>query len=81
MMELQTFIRRMNKLGYKLQLNFNFPWIYLQSINGEIVKEHQFSEHGWTIAISPFNSEKVNFINLKNTLKLIRKYGKEKRIT
>lgn len=77
MLVIQTFVRRMNKLGYKLQLVFNFPWIYLESINGKGVFEKQFSEHGWTIALYPLQKEGVNFINLSQTIKLIRKYGKE----
>lgn len=81
MEKLVTFLRRMNKLGYKLKLEFNFPWIYLSSINGKEIYEKQFSEHCWTICLYPMNKKEINFINLSETIKLIRKYGKDKRIT
>lgn len=78
MLEIQTFIRRMMKLGYKVELWFNYPWIYIEKINGNIVTEKNFSDHGWTLCLYPtMINSKVNFINLSQTIKLIRKYGKE----
>lgn len=70
------FMGRMQKRGINLELSSNYPWIYLDKVNGVKVREKQHSEHGWTLAfISIKKEDRINFVNLKETLKLIKNYA------
>ncbi len=42
------FIRRLAKLGIRIELKGNFPWVYLGSVNDILVTERYQSEHGFT---------------------------------
>lgn len=76
MNELNVFIDRMNRIGIQVELGANYPWIYLEKINGKRVIEKQHSEHGWTIALLSIKKEdRIKFVNLKETLKLIKNYA------
>jgi hypothetical protein len=70
--QLDNFIRRLKKLGIELKIGGNFPWCYLDSINGQRVKEKNASEHGFTIGYLGKNG--FDFVYLHETIKLIRKY-------
>lgn len=77
--KLDTFIRRMKKLGIELQLIGNIPWIYIDSINGVRVQEEDYfyGNHGYTIGFHPIrNDQKFEFIDIARTFQLIRKYIK-----
>jgi len=45
---LKTFCRRLEKIGIKVELFGNYPWIYLGSVNGKRVTERYMAEHGFT---------------------------------
>lgn len=79
MNELEIFIRRLNRIGIKIELIGNVPWIYLHKVNGNVVKREDFynANHGYCVAWYPVRSgEKVhlNWHDIKKTFKLIRKY-------
>lgn len=79
MNELTVLKNRLEKIGIEIKLTGNIPWIYLESVNGNIVKEEDFnSNHGYTIAWYPVrNDEKIRLdSDIKRTFKIIRKYGK-----
>ncbi len=68
----------MRKIGIDLQLVGNFPWIYLDSVNGNKIKREDFvnANHGfnigWTgvrIGTEPHLIEDLDLI-----FKMIRKY-------
>ncbi len=74
---LKTFINRMNRLGIDVKLAGNFPWIYLDKINGKRVTETFEGNHGFTIAFLPIrDNQQMKFTNISEIFKLIRKYIK-----
>jgi hypothetical protein len=74
---LETFITRMKRLNINIELVVNYPWVYLNKINGKYVTEKFRSEHGFTIAFLPIKKEgKMEFTNISEIFSLIRKYGK-----
>lgn len=75
MKKLEIFIIRMKKLNINIELLGNYPWIYINTINGKRVKETFEAEHGFTIAFSPIRKDqKLEFTNISEIFKLIRKY-------
>lgn len=69
------FINRLNKLGIVIEIFSNYPWVYVHKINGKPVSEKYHSEHGFTIAFRPVrNGEDIEFTDIKEIFKLIRKY-------
>lgn len=76
--KIRVFGDRMKKLGIDIKLAGNFPWIYIDTINGKRVKEKFHAEHGFTIAFLPIREEqKLEFTDIGEIFKLIRKYVKE----
>ena len=77
--DLDSLVRRMKKLGIKLEMGGNFPWIYLEKINSKKVTEKFQGNHGFTVAWMPikFDDPKVKLSNITEIFKLIRKYCKE----
>ena len=72
---LDIFIRRMNKLNINLELVSNYPWVYINKINGKHVSEKFQSEYGFTICYLPIkNDQQIKFTDLSEIFKLIRKY-------
>ncbi len=69
--KLTTFIRRLKKIGIEVELFGNYPWIYLDSVNGNKITEKLYSEHGFTVA---FMNAGIQFTDLTEIFKLIRKY-------
>lgn len=77
MNEVEVFINRMRKIGIELKLVVNVPWIYLVSVNGNLVKEEDYTaNHGYTIAWYPvrMGSELHLDSDLNRTFDIIRKY-------
>lgn len=79
--QLKTLIRRLKRLGIQVELVGNFPWIYLDSVNGTRVKERHLSNHGFTVAFLPSNpSRGVKLADRRKTFQVVREYlGKVKR--
>lgn len=65
-------MKRMNSIGIKLECSSNYPWIYLDSVNGMRVTEKRFSEHKFTLGIE--TDGKMFHENLKDVFVLLRKY-------
>lgn len=79
MNEITVFINRLEKIGIKLQLSGNIPWIYLESVNGNRVKREDWvnANHGYCIAWSGVRlgeQPHLNWHDIKTTFKIIRKY-------
>jgi hypothetical protein len=75
--KLDVFIRRMNKLKIDVQLVGNYPWIYIDSVNGNKIREKDYFEgnHGFTIAFLPVRrDQELDFTDITEIFKLIRKY-------
>jgi hypothetical protein len=69
-------VPRLRKIGVNVELLGNYPWIYLDKVNGNKVKREDFFEgnHGFTIAFLPLKDEKMELTNIKEIFKIIRKY-------
>lgn len=49
MTSLESFVNRLNKIGIKIELIGNYPWIYLDKINGVKVTGTYLGNHGFTV--------------------------------
>lgn len=79
MTTISSFINRLKKIGIEVELFGNYPWIYLDTINGVKVKENFLADHGFTVFFAGVKfGEKEKITNIKEIFKLIRKYGMDK---
>lgn len=79
MNEIEIFRNRLKKIGIEISLIGNYPWIYLDAVNGNKVAREDFlnANHGYTIAWSGVRAGQephLNWHDIKTTFKLIRKY-------
>lgn len=73
--KIEVFVHRMKKLGIEITLSANYPWIYIDTINGKQVVEHFMGNHGFTIAFYPIRKDqRLQFTDIGEIFKLIRKY-------
>jgi len=78
MNKLTIFTNRLAKTGIDIELVGNFPWVYLDTINGKKVTEIYLANHGFTVMFIPIKLGQTHeFTNIKEIFKLIRKYKNE----
>ena len=78
---LDDFRRRMTKLGVECKFSGNYPWIYLDEINGKRVTERFCGNHGFTVAFLPIKvGQKMELTDIGEIMKLVKKYTKETRV-
>ena len=78
MEKIETFIRRLDRVGVKINLVSNYPWIYIHEINGKRVTETFGAEHGFTLAFLPIiRGQELKFTDLTEIFRLIRKYKQQ----
>lgn len=76
--KLTIFVDRLKKIGVDIKLVGNYPWIYIDSINGKTVTEKFQAIHGFTVAFLPIRTEQeMQFTDIAEIFKLIRKYIKK----
>lgn len=77
--KLGVFIERLKKIGIDVKLSGNFPWVYLDTINGVRVTESFAANHGFTVMFLPGRNDSPpsDFTDTEEIFKLIRKYVKE----
>jgi len=71
MEKLDIFVKRLNKINIRVQLVGNYPWIYLDKVNDNKVKEKFMGKHGFTIG---FLNTSFSFTDIKYIFEIIRKY-------
>lgn len=74
---LDRLIVRLKKIGIEIELAGNYPWIYLEKVNGNRIKKEDFylGNHGFTIAFMPMSErEYIEITDIKKTFEIIRKY-------
>ena len=79
--ELEVLKNRLGKIGIEIELIGNIPWIYLRSVNGNVVRKEDWNaNHGYTIAWWPVRAEQKPHLDsdIKRTFELIRKYKGQK---
>ena len=74
--KLDVFVKRLKKIGIDVKLSGNFPWIYLDEINGVRVTETFCANHGFTVMFLPGRNDSPpsEFTDIKEIFKLIREY-------
>lgn len=53
MTTISSFINRLKKIGIQVELSGNYPWVYLDSVNGYEVQERFYGNHGFTCFFTP----------------------------
>jgi hypothetical protein len=74
---LPRLILRLAKIGIKIDLSGNYPWIYLDKVNGNRIKEEDYylGNHGFTIAFLPSKiGKKMELTDITKVFEIIRKY-------
>jgi hypothetical protein len=73
--KITVFVERLQKVGLKVELGCNYPWIYMEYVNGKRITEKFRAEHGFTLAFMPIKEgQEIKFTNIKEIFKLLRKY-------
>ena len=77
--KLAVFVERLKKIGIDVKLSGNFPWIYLDEINGIKVTERFAANHGFTVMFLPGRNDSPpsEFTDIKEIFNLLRKYKRE----
>jgi len=68
---LGIFLTRLKNIGISLELFGNYPWMYINTINGKKVKEKYNSDYGFVLG---YGRDNFKFEDLKEIFKLLRKY-------
>lgn len=75
MNKIKVFHGRMQRLGIEITMVSNYPWLYLETINGKRVTEKFQADHGFTIAFQPIRvGQELHFTDIGEIFKVIRKY-------
>jgi len=81
---LSTLRQRMQRIGIEIEFVGNFPWIYLDRVNGIRIRQEDFTaNHGFNIAwFGIRNEDKIKLAeDPKIIIALIRRYVTESRLT
>lgn len=73
MTTVKAFVERLAKVGVKVELAVNYPWVYLDKVNGKQVTNNFYSEHGFTIFFLR-RSGGVFILDIAGIFKEIRKH-------
>jgi hypothetical protein len=74
---------RLSKLGIEIEFVGNYPWIYLERVNGIRIRQEDFTaNHGFNIAwFGIRNEDKIKLAeDPKTIIALIRRYVTESRL-
>ena len=75
MEKIKIFVERLERIGIKVELFRNYPWIYLDKVNGIRVTEKFEANHGFTIAFCPIRKDQeLQFTDITEIFKILRKY-------
>lgn len=77
MTTIPSFINRLKKIGIQVELVGNYPWVYLDKVNGKKVEGKFQADHGFTCfwrAIKPEQKDRISdisavFNKIRETLK------------
>ena len=73
--KLSVFVNRLKWVGVDLKFITNYPWVYIDEINGKRVTETHQGKHGFTVGFAPIKLDgEFTFCDLSEIFKLIRKY-------
>jgi len=76
--KLESFINRLKRIGIDVELFGNYPWVYLDKVNGKKITSKYYAEHGFTIFFRSARHDGTgNFTNLSIIFNEIRQSLKE----
>jgi len=76
--KISVFLARLKKIGIEVKLGGNYPWIYIDHINGKRVTEIFQANHGFTLAFTPVKKgQETEFTDITEIFKLVRNYCKQ----
>ena len=70
-------VPRLKKIGIDVELVGNYPWIYLEKVNGNRIKKEDYfcGNHGFTIAFLPIRvGQTMELTDIRKVFEIIRKY-------
>jgi len=70
-------VPRLKKIDIEVELVGNYPWIYLEKVNGNRIKKEDFfmGNHGFTISFLPIRKGQVmELTDIRKVFEIIRKY-------
>lgn len=71
--EIEKLGNRLKKIGINVMFAGNYPYIYLDTVNGVRVKEIYYSNHYFCIALLPIkNDNPIRFTNIRKMFEVIR---------
>ena len=70
---LNTFVERLAKIGITTTYIGNYPWIYLETVNGNKVTERYGANHGYH-AFTQVDTKEYTIYDRAHLFKTIRKY-------
>jgi hypothetical protein len=73
MTTISSFVNRLKKIGIQVELFGNYPWVYLDKVNGKKVTEKFMGDHGFTVffrAIRPGRPDTIT--DIRTIFKQIR---------
>lgn len=65
MTTINSFVNRLSKIGVNVTLIGNYPWVYLDTVNGRRVRGTYQADHGFTVffrAIRPNEPDRITDI-------------------
>ena len=74
---ISVLVKRLRRCGIEIELSGNYPWIYLDKVNGNRIKKEDFTaNHGFNIAwFGIKNEDKIKLAeDPKTIISIIRKY-------
>lgn len=72
---IERFVRRLKKIGIDITLSANYPWVYLDEVNGLWVGEKFRANHGFTAF---FITDDVKWSDRRVVFQMIRQKVKQK---
>lgn len=76
MEKLDKFYNRLKNIGIDITIAANYPWMYLNTVNGKKVTEKFKSEHGFVVGYAPIRmGAEFKFEDTSELFKVLRKYG------
>lgn len=73
MTTIDSFVKRLAKIGIDVQLVGNYPWVYLDKVNGKKVQGRLYGNHGFTVFFQAIRiGQKDRMTDIKLIFKKIR---------
>lgn len=62
MTTIDSFVNRLDKIGIKVELIGNWPWVYLHKVNGVVITNKMHSNHGFTVFFKAIETDRKDTI-------------------